>query len=152
MSQNSRLFSCTPQQVFDVLDDGWLYATWVVGASRIRDVDATWPAVDSRIHHSAGVWPALIDDVSIVLEYDRPHRIVLRAKGWPAGEAQVRLTVAPAPGGCTVAIEEDATAGPGRLVPAPLRHALLGWRNRESLLRLQMLAEGRTEGPVSGTG
>ncbi len=152
MSETSRLFSCTPSQVFDVLDDGWLYATWVVGASRIRDVDVSWPAVDSKIHHSAGVWPALINDVSIVLEYERPHRIVLRAKGWPAGEAKVRVTVEPAPGGCTVTIEEDATAGPGKLVPAPVRHTMLGWRNRESLLRLKMLAEGRTEKPASGVG
>ena len=143
MSQTSRGFLCTPQQVFDVLQDGWLYATWVVGASRIRDVDADWPAVGSRIHHSAGVWPMLINDVSLVKEYDPPHTLLLQAKGWPAGEAHIRLTVTPSPGGCTVTIREDATAGPGRLVPPPVRHALLGWRNRESLNRLQMLAEGR---------
>jgi hypothetical protein len=151
MSETSRQFSCTPQQVFDVLEDGWLYATWVVGASRIRDVDANWPAVDSRLHHSAGIWPLLIDDISVVLEYDPPRNLLLKAKGWPAGEAHVRVTVVPAPGGCTVTIREDATAGPGKLVPAPIRHATLGWRNRESLTRLQMLAEGRAGGTGTGT-
>ena len=143
MSEISREFSCSPQQVFDVLEDGWLYATWVVGASRIRDVDAGWPAVGSRIHHSAGVWPVLINDISLVKEYDPPRNLLLQAKGWPAGEAHVRLTVTPSPGGCTVTIREDATAGPGKLVPPPVRSALLGWRNRESLTRLQLLAEGR---------
>ena len=39
MSRNTRMMSCTPQDVFDVLSDGWSYATWVVGAARIRDVD-----------------------------------------------------------------------------------------------------------------
>ncbi len=143
MSEIKREFGCTPQQVFEVLEDGWLYATWVVGASRIRDVDENWPAVGSKLHHSAGIWPLLIDDISVVKEYDPPRNLLLRAKGWPAGEAEVRLTVTPSPGGCTVTIREDATAGPGTLVPAPIRHAALDWRNRESLTRLQMLAEGR---------
>ena len=146
MSEISRAFSCTPQQVFDVLEDGWLYATWVVGASRIRDVDAGWPAVGTKIHHSAGVWPVLINDISVAKEYDPPHNLLLQAKGWPAGEAHVRLTVTPSPGGCRVTIREDATAGPGKLVPPPVRTALLGWRNRESLTRLQLLAEGRAAG------
>ena len=142
MSETSREFSCTPQQVFDVLGNGWLYASWVVGASRIRDVEAGWPRVGTKIHHSAGMWPLMIDDVSIVKEYDPPRSLLLRAKGWPAGEAHVRITIVPSPGGCTVTIAEDATAGPGKLVPAPVRHALLDWRNRESLTRLQLLAEG----------
>lgn len=145
MSQTSREFRCSPQQVFDVLRDGWLYATWVVGASRIRDVDADWPEVGSKIHHSAGVWPLLINDISLVEEFDPPHGLLLRAKGWPAGEAHVRITVTPSPTGCTVTIAEDATAGPGKLVPPPVRHALLDWRNRESLTRLQLLAEGRSK-------
>ena len=149
MSHISREFSCSPQQVFDVLEDGWLYATWVVGAARIRDVDADWPAVGSKIHHSAGTWPLLINDVSLVKEYDPPRNLLLQAKGWPAGEAHVRLTVTPSPGGCTVTIREDATAGPGKLVPPPLRSALLNWRNKESLTRLQLLAEGRAAGSAA---
>ncbi len=27
-----------------MLSDGWLYASWVVGASRVRDVDPRWPS------------------------------------------------------------------------------------------------------------
>ena len=52
----------TPADVFAVLADGWLYPSWVVGASRVRGVDGTWPQPGSRIHHSVGVWPLLIDD------------------------------------------------------------------------------------------
>ena len=39
-----RWFNCAAKQVWDVLGDGWLYPLWVVGASRIRDVDDGWPA------------------------------------------------------------------------------------------------------------
>jgi hypothetical protein len=39
-----RRFSCSPEQVFAVLHDGWIYPVWIVGASRMRDVDDGWPA------------------------------------------------------------------------------------------------------------
>ena len=63
--------------------------------------------------------------------------------GWPAGEARVRITVVPgaASGGCTVRISEDADKGPGRLVPRPVRSAVIGPRNVETLRRLVHLAE-----------
>jgi hypothetical protein len=40
MSRNVRASACSPQAVFEVLADGWLYPGWVVGASRMRAVDA----------------------------------------------------------------------------------------------------------------
>ena len=61
MAEHRRL-NCSPEEVFDVLNDGWSYPLWVVGASRIRDVDAGWPGPGSKLHHSFGVWPLLIDD------------------------------------------------------------------------------------------
>ena len=39
MSINTRAVDATPDQVWQVLADGWLYPLWVVGASRMRDVD-----------------------------------------------------------------------------------------------------------------
>ena len=52
-----KVMRCTPEDVWNVLADGWLYGLWVVGASRIRGVDRSWPSPDSRIHHSVGSWP-----------------------------------------------------------------------------------------------
>jgi hypothetical protein len=43
---------------------------------------------------------------------------------------------------CVVTIREDAVAGPGTLVPKPVRQALILPRNREALRRLALLAEG----------
>jgi uncharacterized protein YndB with AHSA1/START domain len=129
--------------VWSVLADGWLYANWVVGASRIRDVDPDWPRPGSRLHHSFGVWPALIDDHTQVLTADPGRTLVLKARGWPAGEAQVRIQVtANGPDGSTISITEDAIAGPGRLLPRPMRQLLIGPRNTETLRRLALIAEG----------
>jgi len=143
MAITTRTVSCSPEAVFDVLADGWLYASWVVGASRIRDVDAAWPAVHARIHHSFGIWPALIDDSTSLVEWDPPRRAVLKARGWPVGSARVVLEVEPVPGGCELRIGEDAVEGPGTLVPKPVRDALIGLRNVETLRRLEYLAQGR---------
>ncbi|TFC95278.1 SRPBCC family protein [Cryobacterium breve] len=134
--------NCPPENVFAVLADGWLYPSWVVGASRMRAVDATWPEAGSGIHHSVGVWPALIDDSTSALEWDPPRHALFRARGWPVGEAHVALDVRARGNGCIVRITEDATAGPGRFVPLFLRDSAIRMRNVETLRRLAFLAEG----------
>jgi NAD(P)-dependent dehydrogenase (short-subunit alcohol dehydrogenase family) len=144
--------SAPPQAVWAVLADGWVYATWVVGASRMRDVDATWPQEGSRAHHSFGLWPAVIDDNTEVLYADPERELVLKARGWPVGEAHVRLVLTgDGADGTEVSIEEDAVGGPGRLLPRPLRQAAVIPRNKESLRRLAFLAEGRYHGSSAGS-
>jgi uncharacterized protein YndB with AHSA1/START domain len=140
-----RRLNCSPEQVFAVLNDGWTYPLWVVGASRIRDVDRDWPAPGSRLHHSFGVWPVLIDDTTEVLEIEPGKRVVLEARGWPIGKARVEITVEADGDGSLVRIFEDATGGPARLVPEPVRQPTIDFRNRETLRRLSYLAEGRHE-------
>lgn len=130
--------------VWRVLCDGWSYATWVVGASRVRDVDTNWPKEGSKVHHSFGPWPAVIQDFTRVERSTPDAELVLTARGWPLGEARVQIEIRPVDAEhCTVTITEDAVAGPGRLVPQPLRHLIIIPRNKESLYRLAMIAEGR---------
>jgi hypothetical protein len=143
MSRNAREFACRPEAVFEVLADGWLYPSWVVGASRMRDVELTWPRTGSKLHHSVGVWPAVIDDVTVSLDWSPPRRAVLQARGWPIGEATVTIDVKRRGGGCVVRLQEEPAAGPARWVPRFLIEPLLLWRNAESLRRLAFLAEGR---------
>jgi Polyketide cyclase / dehydrase and lipid transport len=143
MSRNVRTLRCRPEDVFEVLGDGWLFPSWVVGASRMRSVDQSWPLAGARLHHSFGVWPLLIDDATLVEEYDPPRRMVMRAKGWPIGEARVTLEVKARGESTVVRIQEEAVAGPGRFIPAPLLDIGLHWRNAETLHRLAYLAEGR---------
>jgi uncharacterized protein YndB with AHSA1/START domain len=140
----SRTVNAPPEAVWAVLADGWLYANWVVGASRIREVDSDWPRAGSRIHHSVGAWPVLIDDHTEVLESVENSELLLLARAWPAGEAHVRLLlVAERANHTTVSIIEDATAGPGKLIPQAVRQVVIAPRNRETLQRLALLAEGR---------
>jgi len=145
MSTRSRTVAATPDQVWSVLADGWLYPLFVVGASRMRDVDEHWPSVGARLHHSVGTWPLLIDDNTEVLEVDPGRRLLLQARGWPAGEATVEFVLEETADGTLVTIHEDATAGPGLLVPKPLRDVQLNLRNDETLQRLAYVAEGRTQ-------
>jgi uncharacterized protein YndB with AHSA1/START domain len=144
MSQVERTIRTTPERVWDVLADGWLYPVWVVGASRMRDVDDTWPEVGARLHHSVGAWPLLVDDSTLVTGARPGQLLELRAKAWPAlGEADVAIRLEQSGAGTRVVMEEDVVSGPGQLVPAPLRNLGLSWRNVETLRRLAYIAEHR---------
>lgn len=146
----TRRMRCPADAVLAVLADGWSYATWVVGTSRIRGVDPGWPTPGTRIAHSAGIWPLVVDDVTVALDWDRAGgRLGLQARGWPAGEARVLLRVRPDGDECVVRLDEDAVRGPGAAVPRPLRTAALLPRNRETLRRLAMVAESRPAGQAA---
>jgi len=147
----TRMIGATPEQIWAVLEDGWSYSSWVVGASRMRAVAADWPATGSKLHHSAGVWPLVINDHTEVLESDPPRRLRLQAHGWPAGEATIELQIESAGTGSKVTIVEDATRGPGRFVPKALRQPAIALRNTETLRRLAYVAEARTD-PQAGLG
>jgi hypothetical protein len=143
MSTTSRPVSATPEQVWSVLADGWLYPLFVVGAARMRDVDAGWPAVGTRLHHSVGTWPLLIDDTTEVLEVEEHRRLLLLARGWPAGQAHVEISLRPSGTDTVVTIVEQATSGPGALIPKPVQDVQLHARNIETLRRLAFVVEGR---------
>ena len=138
-----RSVAATPEQVWEVLSDGWLYPTWVVGTSRMREVDDSWPAPGSKLHHSVGLWPLLINDRTEVVGSEPQKSLRLKAHGWPAGAAEVLIELQPAGDGTEVSIREDAVAGPAKLIPHPLRQVAMMPRNREALRRLAFLAERR---------
>ncbi|GAA3774759.1 SRPBCC family protein [Micromonospora maritima] len=135
------MIDAPPDQVFEVLADGWTYSDWVVGTAHVRDVDDDWPRVGSRLHHRAGPWPFSLQDASTVLECHAPHRLVLRAGLWPAGEAIVAFVLEPLDDGRTrVTIGEDFAAGPLRWVRTKLNDLVLHLRNKETLARLSDIA------------
>lgn len=139
----SRNVAAPPSAVWAVLSDGWSYANWVVGAARVRDVDPAWPAHGARVHHSFGMWPLLIQDFTRVERVVPQEELELIARGWPAGEAHVHISVrADGTDRSIVTITEDAVSGPGKFIPAPVRHVMIAPRNRETLHRLALLAEG----------
>jgi uncharacterized protein YndB with AHSA1/START domain len=141
MIRVERQVAAPPEQVWAVLADGWLYPLWVVGASSIRAVDADWPAIGARIHHSVGAWPALVHDATRVEEVEPGRSLLLRAGLWPAGEADVRVTLRPEGEGTHVLLEEQVASGPMSLIPKFAYGPMLKARNVESARRLANLAE-----------
>ncbi|MDJ0392541.1 SRPBCC family protein [Rhodococcus sp. G-MC3] len=137
----TRESSATVEQVWDVLADGWAYATWVVGASRIRAVDPAWPSVGSRIHHSVGIWPVVLSDHTRVTGLHEGRELSLEARALPFGAASVTIRLLPLAAGCRIEMIEHALTPPISLVPDAVQHALVHPRNREALRRLALLAE-----------
>src|SRR3954471_13876935 len=125
MIEKTRVVHASPEQVWDVLADGWLYPVWVVGASRMREVDQTWPDTGSCLYHSLGTWPLLINDTTEVHESEPGRLLSLRGRGWPLGEVHIVIRLRRLGSETEVVIEEDVVAGPGHLVPAPLRAVAL---------------------------
>ncbi|GAA2541710.1 SRPBCC family protein [Pseudonocardia hydrocarbonoxydans] len=143
MTEVTRFVAAPPAAVFATLADGWNYALWVVGAAHMRTVDPDFPAVGSRLHHSVGVWPLLLEDTTEVLEVEPDRRLVLRARGWPTGEARVAIELVAVAGGTRVRLSEEATSGPGALVPGVVQSLVLAPRNREALARLDAVVTDR---------
>lgn len=152
MSRTTTVMNCRPQDVFDILTDGWSYATWVVGAARIRAVDPAWPAVGSRIHHSVGLWPLLVSDTTEVERVDEPRTLQLRVRAWPSGEGRVTVACEDQDGRTFVVMEEAAVSGPAKLIPRKIQDVVLHQRNVEALRRLKYLAESRARSSGSGPG
>ncbi|MFJ4036972.1 SRPBCC family protein [Microbacterium sp. NPDC090007] len=144
-ARNTRLMRCTPDDLFAVLSDGWLYPVWVVGAARMRDVDAGWPREGAQLHHSLGVWPVMIHDQSEIVEWDPPRRMRLRPEAGILGRGVLRIDARPHPVGIAVTIAEEPVSGAAAILPTVLWKPLLRLRNRECLNRLAFLAEGRRQ-------
>jgi uncharacterized protein YndB with AHSA1/START domain len=140
VATNKRFMPVPPQAVWDVLSDPGEYGYWVVGSKVIRDADADWPAPGSKFHHTIGVGPIKLSDHTVALEAERPHRMVLRAKGRPIGTARVTLTMTPRDGGTVVHMVENPDGVYRPLALNPLVHLLTIARNSESLMRLEELA------------
>ena len=140
----TRDIAASPERVWEVLADGWTYAQWVVGNSRMRAVDPGCPAVGSTIEHSIGVWPLLLDDITVVQDCRPLEELVLLAKGRPLGKARITLRLFDIDGGCRIEMAEVPVGAPMGWVPHRLALLAVGPRNRECTRRLAALAERRT--------
>ncbi|MEX0657747.1 MAG: SRPBCC family protein [Egibacteraceae bacterium] len=135
-----------PQVLFDVLCDPASYIVWVVGSKHIRGVDASWPQPGSRIHHVVGWGPLEEHDTTEVLELEPPNRLLLEARAWPFGTADVEVTLTPEGDGTKVVMAETPKQGPAARFHNPLMELGLQARNLWSLRRLARWAEERHRG------
>ena len=131
--------AATPTEVFEVLAEPRTYPEWLVGAKKIRDVDAAFPAEGTEFHHTVGAGPVSVDDSTEVVEVDPPDRLKLRVKaGHFNGEVEFLLLASPK--GTEVRFRERPIGPPAALTPF-LRPSLQA-RNGESLKQLRELIEG----------
>ncbi|MGW6276907.1 SRPBCC family protein [Kribbella sp. NPDC055071] len=144
MTENERLIDASVAEVFAVLTDGWTYAAWVVGASRVRDVESGWPQPGHSIHHSVGVWPLLLNDTTTVEQYEPDRFLQLKVRAWPTGAGIVEFVGTHHDGRCRLVMREQAVSGPFAAVPHQLIDPILRLRNDESLYRLALLAESKS--------
>ncbi|MCW2547824.1 MAG: hypothetical protein JWN96_2284 [Mycobacterium sp.] len=144
MATVTKHINATPAAVYEVLSDGWEYSQWVVGTSHVRAVDAAWPQPGSKLHHAVGAWPLVLRDHTEMQQAEPNKRMLMTARGWPVGEAQVEILLEPEGKGTKFTIREDPTGGAGWLLRNPLGDALIYRRNVETAARLAALAERRT--------
>lgn len=130
-------------RVWEVLNDGWSFAAWVVGSARIRSVDPQWPSVGACFDHSVGLWPFLLDDHTCVLACEPRRGLTLQARAAPFGAAMVTLRLHDDVdgGGCVIEMSEVAASRPLRWLPNAVQEAIAWPRNRECTRRLALLAE-----------
>jgi hypothetical protein len=141
MPETRRTIEASAEEIFQVLADGWLYASWVVGAAHMRDVDDTWPQPGARLHHRVGPWPLNVDDKTTVRTMVPNQLLELDAHVWPLGAAQVRLRLEPqGPGRTVVCMEEWLSSPLASRIPHAVQTLLIVPRNQESLARLGDLA------------
>ena len=141
MAENTVHIDAPPNEVFAFFADGCTYADWVVGAKEVRRVEGDWPARGSSFHHSVGVGPAALKDRTEVLDVEEPNRLVLDARAYPLGRAEVELVVEPEGAGTRVVMRERLSGVPG--IVNRLLDPLIHLRNIESLRRLRSAIERR---------
>lgn len=145
VSSNERTFPVDRRAVWDVLTDGYAYARWVVGTSKIRDVDAGWPAPGTAIHYSVGRGPFRHDGHTESVRVEPERLLELEAHAWPAGSARIVLTLYDDPRGCRVRLVEHPARGVAAVLHNPAGDALLKLRNVEALRRLERVSRRRVQ-------
>jgi hypothetical protein len=126
-----------PAAVFSVLRDGWSYARWVVGTSKIRAVDDGWPQPGSRLHFRLGRGPLSKDDETRSMRLVDGSELELEAVGRPLGTARVDFRVDKVRDGSLVTIIEHPIKGPLKTLHNPGFELLIYLRHVETLRRLE---------------
>jgi uncharacterized protein YndB with AHSA1/START domain len=143
VATNERFMVVPPEAVWAVLADPEGYGYWVVGSKVVRDAEPGWPAPGSRFHHTIGVTGLTLSDHTESLAAEPPRLLKLRAKGRPLGTATVTLELEPRDGGTLVRITEHPDGVYSPMALNPLVHLATKYRNAESLMRLEELAQRR---------
>ncbi len=143
MARNHTHIDASPDAVWAVLEDPYLYPSWVVGTDRTLRADDSWPWPGSAFTVHVGLG---FDDETRVREMVPGRRIVVDAAAHALGPARVTIELRPEHGGTRVTLIEDPA---GKMTPLwflPATHAAIKARNAESLRRLARVVDARVRG------
>jgi carbon monoxide dehydrogenase subunit G len=127
------------ETTFAMLCNPECYVTWVVGASRVRHVDADWPAAGSSFHHTLGHWPFELHDVTEMRRWEPPDVIELQAMARPFFAAQVQFRLEAVDDRRTRVTMTERLNGGLFMASASLGRPALSLRNRLALRRFASL-------------
>jgi carbon monoxide dehydrogenase subunit G len=141
VARNERYIPVPARQVFEVLSDARHYGYMIVGSKEIREADPRWPRKGAAFHHTLGYGPLNVRDSTEVVDVDAPRMLTLQARAGLLGAAKVTFELEGANGGTRVSMIEDPVV-PTIVLPLTLPfHVLTRLRNRETLRRLDRLAQ-----------
>jgi hypothetical protein len=132
-----------PEQVWDVLSDGWSYADWVVGTREIRSVDDHWPALGSAIDYTVGLGPLHLTGRTIVRSVEPGRELGLEADARSIGTARIVIRLHPWGDDTVVVLDEHPLRGPGYRLHNAFSDAVLLLRGRPMVKNLARLVERR---------
>ena len=147
MAHTCRHFDAAPEDVFAVLAEPRTYPDWLIGAAKIRDVDANFPSPGSKFHHVVGVRPFAIPDHSEVLDVEPNRSLTLLVKARPlfAGVVHFRITGDRDGDGCVLTCEEAPTFPVLKDLMRPVLEPLIHARNQRSLKSMANLVRIQKE-------
>ena len=141
MARNEIVIDAPPSDVYATLLDAENYPKWVIGAKRLRNVDASWPRRGSRFSPEVGAGPVEMAANTRLVEKQENRLVVLCVQLQPLATAVVRLVLTSKARGrkTRVVMTEEPTAGPVAWFRNPLTTATIAVRNALSLRRLRRL-------------
>lgn len=147
------LIERSPEQVWQVLSDGWAYAEWVAGTRNIHHVDDHWPEPGAQISFSFGVGRLTIDDVTTVRLMEPCRRLELEAYAGRLGSARISIELLRWGQDRTVVIiDEHPLTGLGARWHSFPVEAALRLRNRRMVGSLARVVYERDNGRRLGPG
>jgi uncharacterized protein YndB with AHSA1/START domain len=132
-----------PEQVWEVLADGYAYAEWVVGTQEVRAVDDDWPAVGTALHYTVGIGPLSFRGQTVVRRCEPGRQLGLEADGGPLGTARIVIDVIDWGADTVVVLDESPLRGTAYQLHNTLSEAVLLLRGRPMVNKLARLVERR---------
>lgn len=132
-----------PEQVWEVLSDGYAYSQWVVGTRKIRASDENWPEVGSAIHYTVGFGPLNFRGKTVVRHAEPGRQLGLEADGGPLGTARIVIDLSDWGADTVVVLDEHPLRGAAYRLHNTLSDAVLLIRGRPMVQNLARLVESR---------